>query len=429
MSNALEHAEAALQQGNWLLLHQCLQQLLVDRTPEQLSDCTAARFLDLAIAVLESGDFQDRWDMAKLLPAFGDRTIAPLIDLLQDDAADLEARWFAARILGGYSHPDVVKALMDLLQTAASEELSSMAAESLANLGTAALAGLSDLLAQDDTRLFAVRSLAHIRRSETIVPLLTVVNDPNPTVRAIALEALGSFHDPRVPPVLVNALHDLNAPVRQVAVEGLGFRHDLSLQLDLVGLLSERLRDLDLAVCQQAAIALGRLGTDAAADALLAVLRSPQTPTPLQIEIVWAFARVGNAIALESLQQALYLFEQSASLQLYQAIITVVGQWEAVALKLQAAQILRDALTTTITTAQPALRQAIAIGLGALGQLTALETLIQLLADEEMSVRLHAIAALKALDAQTARQRLEQLAHGDLPEALKQGVAIALREW
>ncbi|MBW4583118.1 MAG: HEAT repeat domain-containing protein [Tildeniella nuda ZEHNDER 1965/U140] len=428
MSNALERAEAAFQQGNWSSLHQRLQQLLVDRTTE-LSDSTTARLLELAIAVLEAGDFQDRWDIAKLLPAFGDRAIAPLLALLQDDEADLEARWFTARILGSYSHPDVVRALMNLLQTTSSEELSSIAAESLATLGTAAIAALTDLIAQDNTRLFAVRSLAHIRHSETIAPLLTVVTDPDPSVRAVALRALGSFHDPRVLSALVDALYDEQATVRQAAVEELGFCNDLTLQLDLVQLLSNRLQDVHSAVCSEAAIALGRLGTDAAADALFAVLQSPQTPKPLQLELVWSLARIGSTIALEYLQQALSLFNQPASMSLYQAMIVAVGRWETVDCKPQAAQILIAALDTSLATEQPTLRQTIAIGLGALGQLTALETLIQLLADEEMSVRLHAIAALKALDAQTAHQQLQRLAHSDLPDALKRGVAIAIREW
>lgn len=432
MSNVLEQAQEALYQQNWSLLTHCLQQLLnapVDGAAMPSSAPSVEDLLNLAIAVLEAGDFQDRWDLAKLFPSFGDRAIAPLLALLQDDTADLEARWFAARLLGGYSHPHVVRALMALLQTSESEELNSMAAESLANMGTAAIATLTDLLILDDTRRFAVRALAQIRRSETIDPLLTVVHDADAAVRAIAIGALGSFHDPRVPPVLLAALHDVNATVRQAAIEGLGFRHDLTLQLDLVRLLSECLWDLNPAVCQQAAIALGRLGTDAAADALFAVLKAPQTSLPLQIEVVWALARIGTAIALTHLQQGLHLPEQPALLPLYQTVITVVGRWEAVELKPQAAQILMNALGTALAAEQPALRQAIAIGLGGLGQPNALETLIQLLAAEEMSVRLHAIAALKTLDAQAAHQRLEQLASSDLPDTLKQGVAIALQEW
>ncbi|XHX77831.1 MAG: HEAT repeat domain-containing protein [Stenomitos frigidus ULC029] len=438
MSNVLEQAQEALHQRNWSLLTHYLQQLLskapgaatVDRvTPLPTTAENAVTLLDLAIAVLEAGSFQDRWEVAKLLPNLGDRAIAPLITLLQDETVELEARWFAARILGGYSHPDVIKALMSLLQMAVSEELGSMAAESLANLGTAAIAALTDLLKTDDTRLFAVRSLAHIRRSETIAPLLTVVHDPDLAVRAIAIEALGSFHDPCVPPVLVKALQDEAATVRQVAVEGLGFRHDLTQPLALVMLLSARLRDDNAAVCQQAAIALGRLGTEAAADALFVALLSSHTSTSLQIEIVWALTRIGSTIALDYLRQALPLCQQSASLPLYQALIHAVGQWEAVDVKPQAAQLLIALLADPFTADQPALRQAIAIGLGQLGHLDALEALMQLLADDVMGVQLHAIAALKALDAQAARQRLEQLAHSDLPEPLRQGVAIALREW
>ena len=439
MSNVLEQAQEAFHQKNWSLLTHCLQQLLsktpahapanVDRNPSLPTTAEIVVLLELAIAVLEAGDFQERWEIAKLLPGLGDRAIAPLITLLQDETANLEARWFAVRILGSYSHPDVIRALMDLLQASDSEELSSMAAESLANLGTTAIAALTDLLAIDDTRLFAVRSLAHIRHSETIAPLLTVVRDPDATVRAITIEALGSFHDARVPPVLVNALHDENATVRQVAVEGLGFRHDLTLPLALVTLLSPRLRDTNAAVCQQAAIALGRLGTDAAAEALFAVLKSPQMPLPLQIEIVWALTRIGSAIALDYLRQALPLSQQPAAQPLCQALITAVGQWEVAEVKPQAAQLLMATLATPLVVDQPALRQAIALGLGQLGQPDALETLMQLLADEVMGVRLHAIAALKTLDAQAAHQRLEQLAHSDLPEPLRQGVAIALREW
>ncbi|NJP08137.1 MAG: HEAT repeat domain-containing protein [Leptolyngbyaceae cyanobacterium RU_5_1] len=68
--------------------------------------------------------------------------------------------------------------------------------------------------------------------------------------------------------------------------------------------------------------------------------------------------------------------------------------------------------------------------MGQLQQSAALEPLIQLLADEDAGVRLHAIAALKTLDPHAAYQRLQVLqSRPDLPEALRQGVAIALTEW
>ncbi|XGV98723.1 MAG: HEAT repeat domain-containing protein [Leptolyngbya sp. BL-A-14] len=430
MSIVLEQAEAALEQGNWGLLYQSLQQLLIDQAIETLPSSTLERVLELAIAILEAGDFQERWDVAKLLPAFGDRAIDPLIDLLCDDEAAPDVRWFAARALGSYPQPHVINALLELLQTTDEDDLRSIAAEALATIGSPVIAALTEMLAQDDTRLFAVRSLATIRRSETIDPLLTVVDDHSPTIRAIALGALGSFHDPRIPPVLIQGLQDQKATVRQVAIKELGFCTDPSLQPNLVNLLSEYLQDQDASVRQEAAIALGRLGADAGADALFAVLKSPQTPPLLQTESVWALNRIGTLKALDYLRQALHQFSQPAALPLYHTILVAIGRWESVATQPQAAQVLTEALAMPLTIEQPMLRQAIANGLGALNQPNTLETLIALLAHEEMSVRLHAIAALKALDASTAHQRLKALAsRPDVPAALKQGAMIALQEW
>jgi HEAT repeat protein len=57
----------------------------------------------------------------------------------------------------------------------------------------------------------------------TPVPaLLQVVDDANPQVRTYAIEALGSFHDPRIPPLLLNALQDTHATVRKEALAALG---------------------------------------------------------------------------------------------------------------------------------------------------------------------------------------------------------------
>lgn len=430
MSIVLEQAEAAFEQGNWGLLYQCLQQLLIDPAIETLPSSALERALELAIVILEAGDFQERWDVAKLLPAFGDRAIDPLIDRLRNDEADPDTRWFAARVLGSYQQPHVVRALLELLRATDSEELQSIAAEALANIGSPVIAALTEMLAQEDTRLFAVRSLASIRQTETIDPLLSVVHDPNPTIRAIALGALGSFHDPRVPPILIQALQDQTATVRQVAVEELGFCTEPTLQADLVSRLLKHLHDQDSSVRQEAAIALGRLGTDVAADALFAVLKTPKTPPLLHTEIVWALHRIGTPKALSHLQQALHQFNQPTTLSLCHTILIAIGRWETVAAQPQAAQILTEALAMPLTIEQPMLRQAIANGLGALHQPDTLETLITLLAHEEMSVRLHAIAALKTLDASTAHQRLKALAsRPDVPKALKQGAAIALREW
>ncbi|MBD2122555.1 HEAT repeat domain-containing protein [Trichocoleus sp. FACHB-262] len=445
MLEVLEKAQAAAQQADWPLLNQYLQQFsaAVKTTPEAGGDEQTVvglkQVLDLAIAALATGDFQSRWDLAKVFPTLAaavgqigqsvDGLIAPLIEIVQDDAADVELRWFAIRILGQFNHPAVIKILVQLLQTEdiEAEELSEIAATTLASFGPDAIAALTELLADEQSRGLAVQALAQIRSRETIAPLCSVVDDPQVEVRSTAIEALSSFHDPQIAPILANALNDVAATVRREAVAGLALRADLAPDLDVVALLRDRLWDFNLAVCQQAATSLGRLGTPAAAAALWQVLQSAATPAVLQLEAVRALGWMQHSEALNYLHQALQL----ESLEVYQAVLTALGRVEAPELKPQAAEILLAALASQHPVVQqPHTQQAIALGLGQLGELAAVEPLIQLLATPDIGVQLHAIAALKQLAPEITHQKLQTLAADPAasPE-LKQGVAIALQEW
>ena len=432
MSNVLEQATAAAQQRNWSLLNQHLQHLplgenATDAATESapLNDTDLEQVLNLALDVLEAGDFQERWDVAKLFPKLGAIAIAPLIEILQDDEAELELRWFAGRILGEFNHPTVITTLVDLLKTAEDEELSTMAAAALASLGDSAVEALTGLLADPESRLLATTSLSQIRRSEIIAPLLSVVNDPQVSVRSTAIEALSSFHDPRVPPVLLNALDDPAATVRKEAVIGLSLRSDLGEELDLLNRLKPLLYDFNREVCQQAAIALGRLGTDEAADALFEVIKSPATPVPLTYDFIRALGWVGTAKSLDYLQQAL----AHVSVECVVEIVRVLGRLEKPALKTKAAQILIDFLNSEHPARQVAtVKQAVAQAWGELGEVAAIDGLIGLLADPVHSVRLHAIAALKNFPS-VHQQLIAIAADENLTPSLKEGIAIALAEW
>lgn len=420
----LEQAQAALNTSNWSLLLQCLQQLLPARPHAHkttYSAATATQMLDFTLAVLEGGDFQHRWDAAKLIPRLGTLAIAPLVALLEED--DDELCWFAARILGEFDDPQAIAALVELIKTTDNEELQAIAATALGQIGKSAVTVLTELLIDEDTRLAAVRSLAYIRRSETIEPLLSVVNDPQAVVRATALEALSSFHDSRIPRVLLHALDDCAASVRREAVLGLGFRPDLREQLDLVTQLLPKLYDFNVDVCRAAAMSLGRLGTDQAATGLNQVLVSPHTPQLLQIEIIRALGRIETDLSLDYLD--LY-FERSPSTTLAEEIATVLGRVESPHLKTKAAAILSSFLPSTTDTK---VKSAIALSLGHLGEVQVIDTLIEMLADCDRTVKLHAIAALKQL-APDAYVQLQQMAtNAKITPELQQGVAIALSEW
>ena len=432
MSELLEQATAAAHQGNWSLLNQCLQHLPLgknatdgDAESAALNETDLEQVLNLALEVLDAGDFRERWEVAKLFPKLGERAISPLIEILEDDETEMEARWFAGRILAEFNHPTVVITLVNLLKTAEDEDLAAMAANALSSLGNSAVEALTGLLADPQTRLLGTTALSQIRRPEIIEPLLSVVHDSQVAVRSTAIEALSSFHDSRIPPVLLEALEDGAAMVRKEAVTGLGLRSDLWAELDLLNRLKPLLYDFNQDVCQQAAIALGRLSSDEAAEALFEVIQSPATPVPLQIDFIRALGWVETSKALDYLQQVL----ANVSVEGVHEIIKVLGRVEQPELKIRASQILLDFFHSEHPAAPSIpVRQALTQAWGHLGEQSTMDALLELLADPTDSVRLHAIAALKNFP--TAHQQLEQLAIDEnLSPALKQGIAIALAEW
>lgn len=430
----LEQATVAAKQSNWTLLNQYLQQLLAKEShtaglvvSEGLENPNS-QLLHWALAVLQLGDFQERWDVAKIFPSLGLVAVPPLLDILADETADLELRWFTGRILGQFQAPQVIQGLVELLQQAESEELCTMAAEALAQMGTFAIEPLTQLLAFENTRFLAVQALAQIRHSQTINPLLSVLKDEQPAIRTAVIEALSSFHDPRVPPVLVEALSDIAASVRREAIVGLGLRPDLQQTLKTVQLLRDRLWDFNGEVCQQAAISLGRMGTLDAAAALFEVLNSPLTPIPLQITAVRALGWIELPQTLEYLQQLLF---STTAVEVAQEIVSALGRMEQPALAFPAADILINWLSSSdLLVQQPGLKSSIVLSLGQLGNPHALEPLIAMLADADECVRFHAIAALRQLVPHNAQWRLQVLATDEqLLPALKAGVNQALLEW
>ncbi|MEH2302342.1 MAG: HEAT repeat domain-containing protein [Nostoc sp.] len=429
INQLLVQAQTAYDAADWSSLIQYLQKLILGVDSEHPEIVKNQEYLlTLTLSMLEMGDFQQRWEITKVLTHLGKIAIPPLIDILKDEDAEEELRWYAARTLGEFQHPEAIAPLVELLKTDEDEELKAIAATALGQMGTIAITSLTELLAAEDTRLLAVRSLSCIPQTETITPLLSVVQDSQVAICAAAIEALSSFHDQRVPPVLLNALDDIAPTVRRAAVLGLGFRPDLREALDLVIRLQPKLYDFNLDVCCAAAVSLSRMGSEQAAQELFKVLISPHTPLPLQLETIRALVWVGTPSSLEYLQTA---FNQITSETLWQEIVTVLGRVQKPQLTTPAAEILLQVLRSQHPATEIAsIKSAIALSLGQLGKMQAIEPLISLLADSNASVRLHTIAALKNLDGEAAHQKLQQLANNaTLTPDLQQGIAIALAEW
>ncbi len=430
----LQPAIAAAQQGRWSIVIEYLQILPIVSTPNDADTAELlawrSQVLELALQVLLQGDFEEQWEIAKILPKLGEIAIQPLLNLLNDsDELELEERWFIARILGdfGGGTPQVVAALIESIERNEDPDLVEMATSALAKIGTPAISALTDLLnpplAADrrEHRVLAVTALAQIRHSQTIEPLLGAADDPDPQIRTLTIEALGSFHDPRIPPLLLAKLTDVAASVRQAAVVALCLRPDLAVELDLVTHLRPLLFDLNLAVCEATALGLARLTDVRVVELLNQVAIDDRTPVTLRDRAILGLGWIGTEAAIDSLGSLLAI----APPDLASEIIASVSKTEQE--RIYASQVLLDYLATDRLSAN--IKQEIAIALGNLGNIQAVSDLVQLLGDPDDRVKFHAIAAMVKLSPIMPPQILELTSRTDLDPELQIGIRLCLSHW
>jgi HEAT repeat protein len=393
----LEQALKAAQRQNWLEVSNQLQQL-----PQSKSDDNSQQLVlnpedwqtvfNIALEMLIKADFQHKWEITKLFPLLGQQIITPFNTLALDETVEAEVRWFICQILGNFPEQSVVLTLVQLLQQSNDNELITIAGKTLIKIGDRAIDALVDLLSEPKYCFLATKSLSYIRSASTISPLLTITTYEDAELRAIAINALGSFHDHRVPPVLITALQDRASTVRKEAALALGFRPDLCQSMDLVKHLQPLLYDLNLEVCSQAAISLGRMHQPRATTALFEVLQVDTTPITLKLDLVKALGWSKLSSGITYLEQAL----TNSSELIIQEIIIVLGRNSTLELKHQSAQVLitfwqrQQSLSASI-------RQALATSLGELGDRSAIPVLEQLATDSDRKVQLHALSALKKL--------------------------------
>lgn len=385
------------QRKNWLGVSNQLQQL-----PQTKAKGSGKQFLlssedwdlafEISLKMLMEGDFQHKWEITKLFPLLGNQIVVPLNSLALDQTVESEVRWFICQILGSFPQQSVVLTLVQLLQQSTDRELIEIAGKTLIKIGDRSIKALIELLSQPEHALLAVQSLSYIRTAETIAPLLEVAQHEDAKLRAIAINALGSFHDRRVTPVLIAGLQDRASQVRKEAAIALGFRCDLCTEIDLVKHLQPLLYDLNLEVCRQAVVSLGRMHQPQAATTLFEVLQGETTPISLKLDIVKAlgWSKLGEGIVY--LEKALV----NSSELIIQEIIIVLGRINTPELKHQATQVLINYWQSQ-EQLSPNIRQIFATSLGELGDSIAQPVLEQLASDSDRKVQLHGIAALKKL--------------------------------
>jgi HEAT repeat protein len=300
--------------------------------------------------------------------------------------------------LGAFNQPQSIAALVTLIQQDEDPELTEIATGALAQIGTPAIAPVTALLAPtaaggSSQLALAVGILARIRHSQTIEPLLQLANNPDPQIRTLVIEALGSFHDPRIPPLLISKLTDVAPPARQAAVVALCLRGDLATELNLLDWLQPLLFDLNLEVCAATALGLARVKDPGVVAVLAKVLGSPQTPDRLKSAVILALGWIGTQPAIDVLIAALTQTDPFAP-----ELTIAIGKTECE--RVYASQQLVAYLRSSHIAATPLLaivKQEIATALGNLGNLATVPDLEQLLTDPDDRVRLHAQAAISKL--------------------------------
>lgn len=393
LEDLLQQSQQALTQEDWAWINSLWSGLLGEQPSETvLTGLQRRTLLNIGLSILAQGDFAARWDLGKWLPKLGADCIDPLLVLIADETVASEQRWFAVKMLGRFDSPEAIFGLTTLLNSSDDPDLTAIAAQSLTAFGAPALAALRDLLAREATRRLAVQALALIPDPAVIDSLLSVLPDPDPQIRAIAVAALGRFSEPRILPVVIHSLQDLAAVVRKEAVIAISSQIQFIQADDYLRYLQPLLRDIHLEICQQAAIALSRLQTPAAATVLFEALWSPLTPLPLKISLIQSLGWLAQPESLKFLEQALGLAEA----EITREIVRVLGRVEEPPLKRQAVKVLVNCWESGHANLDNIpIRQALAHSLGQLQLPAALTVLQSLSEDRETSVKLHAIAALK----------------------------------
>jgi HEAT repeat protein len=379
-----------------------------------------------ALDALKMGDFQSRWDIAKQLEHCGEVIVSPLLNLLQSSESDAELQWFIAKIFASLRHSDAILALGQLLEHSEDEDVRLMAAQGLAEMGTDAIAQLTDALKDPIRQMTALRALTQMHQPEVVPLLLETAQTGSAEARSLAFEALDQFIDPRIGAVLLDGLTDVSAEVRKAAIASLAVRTQDNSTIDLVEQLIPCLGDADVGVVAQTAKAIGRLGTDKGAIALTQKCSEPNLDSTLQQTLVQALGWIGSSTALEGLIEIWQMLSLQTPLPelLMQEILSSAVRFS------EAAEWLLGLMRSPVLQQSPKLRARAVLSLGRIGSPALLPLLVERLEDPDYIVRLHVLAALKQIDSALAYTALQQRrADENNTPQLAEGLAIALREW
>jgi HEAT repeat protein len=413
-SAALLSAFAAAKIFDWSQVRHCLAEL-----PEE--DRPMEDLMALSLLALDNDDLDSARSIAGFLNF--EQAVPTLLDLVSAPDTSPEEQWFCLQLLTKCPPALAVTKLAGYLETAPDSEMAEWAVQALVKFGVEAIEQLKLLLTIPAHKMSAISALASIRHSQAIEPLLSMAGDPNPVAQAIAVEALSSFHDQRIPPLLMEKLTNSHSTVRQVAVVGLGLRSDLVTSMGLVELIEPLLGDSEPKVAIAAATALGRMNTDDAVAALTNIL-PPEWHGQLGLQILRSLGWLNRSVAIDALEEVLATRPlEPAAIEAIRAL----GQQQAHPDRASIALMHHYARIPVVLGVRS--KQEVAMALGNLRGSNLVEHLVQLLGDADAPVRWQAIYCLQQ-QGLAVRSRIQKLAlNSNHSPELQASLEECLKNW
>lgn len=234
-----------------------------------LAGCSERRARPL-ISQLSSPDRASRQQASLALVEMGDDAVDPLIAGVESGSDSL--LYISAQILGRIGSTRAIPFLSQLTQRD-NPFVRREAVVALGQTGYRALVPeLSQILVADRdvaVRAAAAQSLALLRDTLAIEPLLAALQDTAALVRQRSLASLQHYWTPAVEHACMRHLRDGDETVRYIAAQMLGIHRAGA----AVGPLCFALYDSSISVRTEAARALGMLGDTTAVESLIGLLR------------------------------------------------------------------------------------------------------------------------------------------------------------
>lgn len=385
--------------------------------------------LDALVKRLPGESPYGRFKVVEMIGDLGTQeAVRALIGLFPDE----ELRWMAARQvsqLKAFAVPALIEALR-----APDADTVRFAASALGEIrATQAVPALVPLLAHPTTeiRQHAAFALGAIRSAAATDALVGALKDADPVVRGYAATALGEIGDRRAREPLLAALRNENASVVNMATA----LYDLG-STEVVGILVEKLRDMNPNNRLYAVYALGKISDPAMVHPLVEVLGSE--------EIGWLAARalvnVGQPAVAPLLES---LFSDNSTARLYatytlgeigdpraaRGLLRLLQDPDPLVLDTAAEALIgigeRSVLpgvTQLLSSSRPRVRRRALDVIGGLGDPSHAETVTSMIGDPDREVVKSAIAALGNVQAVTSCQlatRLLSLPGDDLQDSLR----------